>query len=391
MGPEGYSTTTPSSPSNLDSVQKLRDDGSNWSDYQSRMERVLGARGLWRHVVGTAAAPKQYAMVNGIPVMKDGTPATDEEVEAKEDKITEHEKREYLAQHIILSTTSTRLGMKIKGLMSAKGMWDVVKEDATSKTTLFILDAESQLSSMKLQEEEDPETHLLEMKEHFQLMVERHENLLLMGSEISNARFNAMIMSSLPESYRPTLQTITAAKRTSALMSADGTTSKRMKPNDLIAFLLEEAQHRVINNERSRYAEQALAARAIPKAKGKGKPKEEKADDEAPSHESETTCHNCGKTGHTKDDCYSKGGGKEGQAPWQRKGEDKGKQADTAVIASAEDKDKEFFAHSRISEFANIAEETQVPKLRLGAYTKSGSLPVEGDIENNDGTVPVSG
>jgi len=162
-----------------------------------------------------------------------------------------------------------------------------------------------------------------------------------------------------------------------------------MKPNDLIAFLLEEAQHRVINNERSRYAEKALAAK--PKGKGKGKPKDEKADDEAPSAESETTCHNCGKTGHTKDDCYSKGGGKEGQAPWQRKGEDKGKLAETAVVAAAEDEEKEFFAYSCISEFANVAEETQVPKLRLGAYMKSGSLPVEGDIENDNGTVLVSG
>ena len=212
MGPEGYSATTPSSSSSLNSIKKLRDDGSNWSDYRSRMERVLGARGLWRHVVGTAAAPKLYAMVNGVPVLKDGkTPATDEEVEAKEDKIIEHEKREYLAQHMILSTASTRLGMKIKGLMLAKGMWDVVKEDATSKTILFILDAESQLSSMKLQEDEDPDTHLVEMKQHFQLMVERHENLLLMGSEISDARLNAIIMSSLPESYCPMLQTITAA------------------------------------------------------------------------------------------------------------------------------------------------------------------------------------
>src|SRR5882762_1665507 len=158
MGPEGYSTTTPSSSSSLNSVQNLRDDGSNWSDYQSRMERVLGAKGLWRHVVGTAAAPKPYEMVDGVPVLANGTtPATEEQIELKEDRITEFDKKEYLAQHIILSTTSARLGVKIKSLMSAKEMWNVVELDATSKSTLFILDAESQLSSMKLQEDEDPE------------------------------------------------------------------------------------------------------------------------------------------------------------------------------------------------------------------------------------------
>ena len=339
------------------------------------MERVLGAKGLWRHVVGTAAAPKPYEMVDGVPVLANGTtPATEEQIELKEDRITEFDKKEYLAQHIILSTTSARLGVKIKSLMSAKEMWNVVELDATSKSTLFILDAESQLSSMKLQEDEDPETHLMEMREHFQVMVQRHENLTKMGSEISEARFNAMIMSSLPESYRPTLQTITAAERASALTRTDGSTPKRMKPNDLIAFLIEEAQHRVINDGRSRKAEEALAAHGKSKAIEKGEDEEKpKAKDEATSADSEITCHNCGKTGHKKHDCYSEGGGKEGQAPWQKKGRGKEKQVDNATVADAESEDKEFFAFTCISDSANVAEAIQVPRLRLGACMDSGA------------------
>ena len=66
------------------------------------MEKVLGAKGLWRHVVGTAVAPELYAMVNGVPVLKDGTPAANEEVEVSKDKIIKHEKRDYLTQHMIL-------------------------------------------------------------------------------------------------------------------------------------------------------------------------------------------------------------------------------------------------------------------------------------------------
>ena len=91
-------------------------------------------------------------------------------------------------------------------------MWDVVKTDATSKSTLYILDAEDQLSSMKLEDNEDPATHLSELKQHFQLMLQRHKNLVKMGSKISETHLKTMIMSSLPESYRPTLQTITASK-----------------------------------------------------------------------------------------------------------------------------------------------------------------------------------
>ena len=120
------------------------------SRYQSWMEKVLGSKGLWRHVVGTAIVPEPYAMVNGVPVLKDRTPATDEEVEVNKDKIIEYEKRDYLTQHMILLTISTRLEMKVMSLMLAMGMWDVVKADATLMTTIPILDSKSQLSSMKL-------------------------------------------------------------------------------------------------------------------------------------------------------------------------------------------------------------------------------------------------
>ena len=79
-----------------------------------------------------------------------------------------------------------------------------------------------------------------------------------MGSTISDSCYNTIIMSSLPESYRPTLQTITAAEWASTLL---GTSSSRaMKPDDLITFITEEAQHCVINDERTKNAESALAA-----------------------------------------------------------------------------------------------------------------------------------
>ena len=163
--------------SNLDtmslSVPKLRDDGSNWADYKPRVERALGVKGLWRHVVGTAIAPKPYAVVAGVPVLADGiTQASNDQVELKESKIADYDKREYLAQHIILSTTSMQLRIKLKSLKTAKEMWDIVKMDAMSKSTLYILDAEDQLSSMKLEDNEDPATHLSKLKQHFQLMLQ---------------------------------------------------------------------------------------------------------------------------------------------------------------------------------------------------------------------------
>lgn len=137
------------------SVPKLRDDGSNWADYSPRIQKALGSKGLWRHVEGTAIAPKPYALVDGVPVLSDGkTPASEEQIEARETRIIDFEKREYFAQHVILSTTSTRLGAKIKDMKSAEEMWAAVKSDATTKSTLY----------------------LSELKDHFQLMIQRHNS-----------------------------------------------------------------------------------------------------------------------------------------------------------------------------------------------------------------------
>ena len=152
-------------------VPKLRDDRSNWADYKPRIQRALGLKGLWRHVEGTAIAPKLYALVTGVPVLMDGmTQATEDQIEAREMKIIDYDKREYLAQHVILSMTSTCLSNKIKNLKTLHDMWDVVKADATTKSTLFLLDTEDQLTSMKLAENNDPKVHLMEDKQHFQLM-----------------------------------------------------------------------------------------------------------------------------------------------------------------------------------------------------------------------------
>ena len=183
-------------------VPKLRDDGSNWSDYEPRIQKAMGSKGLWRHVEGKAVAPKPYTLVNNIPVLSDGkTPATEEQIEAREMRIIKFEKREYLAQHVILSTTSTCLSAKIKDMKTAQEMWDTVKADATTKSTLYLLDAEDQLASMKLSDNSDPKTHLAELKQHFQLMSQRHDNLTKMGSTLSDSRYNIIIMSSLLESY----------------------------------------------------------------------------------------------------------------------------------------------------------------------------------------------
>ena len=109
----------------------------------------MEGKGLWKHVEGKAAPLKPYAEVNGIPVLADGiTEAMEEQVTAQECRIDDFTKAMSMAKHVILSTTSVWIGMKIKSLTTAKDMWDEVKKDATSKSTLYLMDAKCQLEGM---------------------------------------------------------------------------------------------------------------------------------------------------------------------------------------------------------------------------------------------------
>ena len=125
---------------------------------------------------------------------------------------------------------------RIQKAMGLKGLWRHVEGNAVAPKAYTVVDGVPVTSDGKT-----PKTHLAELKEHFQLMVQRYTNLIAMGSVLSDSHYWTIIMHSLPESYRPALQTITAAERAGA---ASGTpSSSKMKPNDLMNFFIEEAQH----------------------------------------------------------------------------------------------------------------------------------------------------
>ena len=123
-----------------------------------------------------------------------------------------------------------------------------------------------------------------------------------------------------------------------------------MKPDDLITFIIEEAWHRVISDECSKNAESSLAAHV---KKGKGKAGKKKKHNKSSKTDLENACKNCGKPGHAKPDCWSKGRGKEGQGPKQKKSK-KGEKTKTAVVAVSEEKD-ELFVFICTSAYANVA------------------------------------
>jgi len=109
------------------------------------------------------------------------------------------------------------------------------------------------------------------------------------------------------------------------------------------------------------------------------------------------TCGNCKKTGHIDADCYAKGGGKEGQAPWKKK---KAEKPETAVVAANGD-NEQLFAFTCTSDYAYVTEIARVQKPELQTCLDSGASRdyspdrpkfsnyrlVDRDIKTTDGRV----
>jgi hypothetical protein len=126
MGPAVTFDMSSANSSNMLSVSRLKDDGSNWVDYEAKAKTALGSKGLLRHVEGTAVAPVPFALEAGALVSRPGVLATEDEIEARKKKINDFEQKEYMARHIIQSTVSPHVAALIR-LKTASEMWGIVK------------------------------------------------------------------------------------------------------------------------------------------------------------------------------------------------------------------------------------------------------------------------
>jgi hypothetical protein len=266
------------------------------------------------HIEGRAVKPKMYTVLYGAYMLPDGaTAASEEQVEAREKRIDDFETKQYLARHIMINSIPTRLAQTIKDEKDPKLVWEAIVKDAEDKSDMHQTDAQRRLHEMRCDDEGDLKAHLTEM-------IQLSQELAAMGSTIADKDLTAIIMASLPPSYRSFLQSITASARV---------VSKTIEPFDLVHWVTEEYELRLKQTQRDKGGGTVLSVKA---GKGRrGKEKKKKRDVE---------CFNCHKIGHTIAECWHPGGGKEGQGPHQKK---KGSPSNTAATAT-EDENFTFIA-----------------------------------------------
>ena len=296
-------------------VPQLNVAGTNWVVYKDRFTWAIDARGLLEHVDGSEREPTRPTL-SGKKAggsSKEGKTAEEdfevvEELTAEDGRKLEVWKKELRAWKLgeavvkqqIAATIPDSLFMKIRTKGTAREIWEALKKDFQNKSRMVSVDLRRRLHQQHCPEKGD-------IRLHFDTLRLMREDLASMGHAPSEDDFYAILIGSLPPSYDPYV---------SALNATSSVLGTFLSPDDLMHTITDEYERRNL---------------------GKTSKQEENAafhtEDGGQKGRSALTCFNCGKKGHKKADCWGEGGGKAGQAPWQKekggsdeKGEGKGKE-----------------------------------------------------------------
>jgi len=325
MGPADISTSK-NATIKVTQLPKLASDGENWLTYHERVLNAATAQGLRCHLVGTALKPSPIVEKEGKLYLSADDILPPEAIEKHETLIDSWDQKEAQVRELIYNTVDSASFLQIKGEKTAAALWTKLTSIHGNKGAQFEEYLLGKLQTAHYAENENMRTHLTTMNT-------LRERLSEIGSPISDVQFNAYIRTSLSLTtrYQPLLTTLsTTAQQTKTALTSD----------DLIWHLVEEAN--TIKLEANVNKAHAALAAAHGKSNkessesGKGKDKKGKG------KKSGLKCTNCKLKGHTNDNCFAKGGGKEHEAPdwWKQKQEAKSKEtkketANTATSSSS--------------------------------------------------------
>jgi gag-polypeptide of LTR copia-type len=216
------------------------------------------------------------------PESADKLKPTDEEVEVQK-KWKQANAKAHM--HIKLSIGNAEM-IHISGTETARQMWDQLTTVKESKGQLRVLATCHVLYWITAEEGFD-------MVEHISKLRILQEELHLMENKVPDEDFMMTLIMSLPESWD---------QYTSAYLGSSSN-KPTLNSHELITILLEEDRQWHGRSESDTATGMAMQAKNSSRG-GRG----------SDSRKDETRkCFNCGKGGHIKEDCWSKGGGREGQ------------------------------------------------------------------------------
>ncbi|KAJ7167946.1 hypothetical protein C8R46DRAFT_819447, partial [Mycena filopes] len=166
----------------------LQDDSSNWVHYSEIMTTHAKAKGLHRHLGGTARAPADITQdVTGDWYLPGSiTPLTDDEVEAHQKKEDDYEMKEAKLRDLIYQTVSTTRFSQIKDQKTAHEVWNKLVELNENRGDMVQLNTLTRLQQMRCGDDDDLQKHLADMSELKDILAK-------MGNPLSDMQFTAYI------------------------------------------------------------------------------------------------------------------------------------------------------------------------------------------------------
>ena len=312
-------------------VPKLEAGGANWVVYKDRFVWSVDARGLLEHVDGSEREPVCPVKPRMVPRKdSEGKDTRDvvqaaytreEERDIKEWKaeLKEWKRGEAIVKQQIAATIPDSLFMKIRDKGTAVEIWEALKGDFQNKSRMVAVDLRRRLQQERCAEKGD-------VRGHFSKLRTMREDLAAMGHPPGDDEFYAIILGSLPYSFKPFI---------SALNATSSVLGTVLSPDELMQAFTDEYDHRSLRKSSKKEEENA----AFSTEEGNGRK----------GNGQRGKCFNCSKPGHRKDDCWEEGGG--GQKPdwlkekerWQKEreggsnGKDKPKAKESAKCADIEE------------------------------------------------------
>lgn len=308
-------------------VPRLEVDGTNWVIYKDQLQWAADARTYLRHIDGSATSP------TAPPAPADPAAPTAAEtalLTAYNTSLTEWMKGEATMKQLIASTIPDSLFMKVRNKPTALEIWTTLANEFQNKSRMVSVDLHRRLQDKKAGNKDD-------LRAHFNELRTMRENLASMGHPPTEQEFYSIVLGSLPDAYDTYVSAVLA---TSSILASSSVSSSGLTADELMQTVTEEYDRRTL------------------KSKGRGESKDAAFTANERGGQKKGKCHNCGKSGHFKRDCWAPGGGKEGQGPKGKgKVKEKSESKDKASVAKADEKPEEAAWMAEDLDFEELMED----------------------------------
>lgn len=250
-------------------------DGTNYSTFKNRVLIAARARGARGYLDGTIKKPDDSD--TKISEIK-GTEWT-----SKTPSLEEWEERDAWALGLIIYNTKNPVGLGIKMDGSAAEAWQALTDNYGVFSEIAAMNAEKHLRATEFRDGMDFLKHVEDMREKWKAATEK-------GATINDSVFRTILIASLPESWNTVVAGIYAMT----------------KSKDVIAALTIHWDRLVLQKQKAGISATALQVQTS-------------------QTKQRLVCvnPNCRRTGHSIENCYWRGGGKEGQFPPNFRNRDK--------------------------------------------------------------------